>query len=394
MSTSPLRSFLTALSVAFIAMSAAACGDGRNTVRESPFPPMDVRVAKAAVRPLRQTFEAGGIVKARTTAQIASRIAAELLEVRVQPGDRVRQGQIVAALDDRDVAARRAQAQASSLAAQSSAASADAERESAGARLTLARENHRRIESLREKNSATPQELDRAIAELRTAESAVRAAEARAAEVSASVTAAQAATRAAEVAASFSTIVAPFDGLITNRLLEPGNMAAPGVPLLTIETADGFRLEVHIDAARARAVDVGDAAAVNLDGSSVTDAISGRVVEVARAIDPTSHAYLVKVELPPGAAVRSGAFARARFTTEQRQVLAVPLSAIVRRGQLSLVFVVDGTGRARMRAVTAGEKSDDWIEVLAGVQPGETVIVSPPAPLVDGAAVRAIGGRQ
>jgi RND family efflux transporter MFP subunit len=393
MSTSPLRSFLTALSVAFIAMSAAACGDGRNTVRESPFPPMDVRVAKAAVRPLRQTFEAGGIVKARTTAQIASRIAAELLEVRVQPGDRVRQGQVVAALDDRDVAARRAQAQASSLAAQSSAASADAERESAGARLTLARENHRRIESLREKNSATPQELDRAIAELRTAESAVRAAEARAAEVSASVTAAQAATRAAEVAASFSTIVAPFDGLITNRLLEPGNMAAPGVPLLTIETADGFRLEVHVDAARARGIAVGDVAAVNLDDFGA-DAIAGRVVEVARAIDPASHAYVVKVELPPGVAVRSGAFARARFTTEQRQVLAVPLSAIVRRGQLSLVFVVDGTGRARMRAVTAGEKSDDWIEVLAGVQPGETVIVSPPAPLVDGAAVRAIGGRQ
>ena len=152
--------------------------------------------------------------------------------------------------------------------------------------------------ALREKNSATPQELDRAIAELRTAESAVRAAEARAAEVSASVTAAQAATRAAEVAASFSTIVAPFDGSITNRLLEPGNMAAPGVPLLTIETADGFRLEVHVDAARARGIDVGDVAAVNLDDFGA-DAITGRVVEVARAIDPASHAYVVKVELPP-----------------------------------------------------------------------------------------------
>ena len=88
MSTSRLRSFLTALSVASIAMSAAACGDGRSTVRESPSPPMDVRVAKAAVQPLAQTFEAGGIIKARMTAQITSRMAAELLEVRVQPGDR------------------------------------------------------------------------------------------------------------------------------------------------------------------------------------------------------------------------------------------------------------------------------------------------------------------
>jgi multidrug efflux pump subunit AcrA (membrane-fusion protein) len=376
-----------------VAFGAGGCGDGREAERSTASTPIEVRTAKATVQPLAQTFEAGGIIKARTTALITSRIAAELREVRVQPGDRVRQGQIVAVLDDRDLAARRVQAHASFLAAQSGAASADAEREMAGARLTLARETHGRIEALRQKNSATPQELDRATSELRTAEAGARAAAARSAEAAAQVTAAQAAEQAADVAASFSAIAAPFDGLITNRLLEPGNMAAPGVPLLTIETTDGFRLEVQVDAGRARSIDMGATALVDLDGPGEGESLTGRVVEVARAVDPMSHAYLVKVELPPSAAVRSGAFARARFSSEQRQVLVVPSAALVRRGQLSLVFVVDSERRARGRAVTPGEGSDGVIEVLAGIQPGEAVIVGPPASLADGSDVRESGGR-
>jgi RND family efflux transporter MFP subunit len=261
------------------------------------------------------------------------------------------------------------------------------------ARLALARANHQRIEQLRERNSATPQELDRSTAEMRMAEAAVRAAVARAAEASASVAAAQAASREAEVTASFSSIAAPFNGLVTNKLLEPGNMASPGVPLLTIETTDGFRLEVQIDETRVRSLDLGDAAAVKLAGNEEEDAITGRVVEIAPAVDPAAHAFVVKVELPLAAAVRSGMFARARFEIDERKALVVPASAIVHRGQLSLVFAVDSTRHARMRAITAGARSGDFVEALSGVQPGEMVIVNPSSSLTDGAAVRAAGER-
>jgi RND family efflux transporter MFP subunit len=225
------------------------------------------------------------------------------------------------------------------------------------------------------------------------AEAGARAAGARLAEASASVSAAQATGRAAEVAASFSSIAAPFDGLVTNRLLEPGNMAAPGVPILTIETTDGFRLEVQIDAARAGSVRIGDTAAIELEDHGVADTIAGRVVEIARAIDPAAHAFVVKIQLPAGVAVRSGVFARARFESGMRKALAVPASAIVRRGQLSLVFIADTGRHARMRAVTAGAQSGDSVEVLAGIQPGDAVIVNPPASLVDGAEVRVTGGQ-
>jgi multidrug efflux pump subunit AcrA (membrane-fusion protein) len=383
---------MKALAVIVILSGAAACSHDA-PMRSDARAAIDVRVATAAVAPVPQTFEAGGVVTARMTAQLSPRIAAELRELTVQPGDRVRKGQILAVLDDRDLAANRARAHASVEAARSAAASAGAERESAEARLALARANHQRIEQLRERNSATPQELDRATAELHMADAGVRAARARVDEASASIAAAQAAGRSADATASFSTIAAPFDGLVTNRLLEPGNMAAPGTPLLTVETTDGFRLEVQVDAARARTIDVGDTVAVELEGQDEADTVTGRVVEVARAIDPGTHAFVVKVQLPAGTAVRSGAFARARFARGGRNALVVPESALVRRGQLSLVFVVDSSRHARMRAITPGARAGDSVEVLAGVQPGETVVVNPPAPLVDGSEVRATGGR-
>jgi multidrug efflux pump subunit AcrA (membrane-fusion protein) len=384
---------MKALAVIVILSGAAACSRDTAPMRSDARAAIDVRVATAAVAAVPQTFEAGGVVAARMTAQMSPRIAAELRELTVQPGDRVRKGQILAVLDDRDLAANRARAHASVAAAQSGAASAGAERESAEARLALARANHQRIEQLRDRNSATPQELDRATAELHMADAGVRAARARVDEASASITAAQAAGRSADATASFSTIAAPFDGLVTNRLLEPGNMAAPGTPLLTVETTDGFRLEVQVDAARARALNVGDAVTVELEGQDEADTLTGRVVEVARAIDPGTHAFVVKIQLPAGTAVRSGTFARARFERGERNALVVPESALVRRGQLSLVFVVDSSRHARMRAITPGARAGDSVEVLAGIQPGETVVVNPPAPLVDGSEVRPLGGR-
>jgi RND family efflux transporter MFP subunit len=390
MSISSLRRRSQALPVFLILMSTAACRSAE-TAPETTSAPVSVRVSRVALQTLAATFEAGGVIKARTTAQVSSRIAAEVREITVQPGDRVRQGQILAILDDRDLAARRAQAHASLAAAKSGTASAEAERASADARVALARASHHRFEQLRERNSATPQEMDRATAELRMAEAGLRAVSARVSEASAAVAAAEAAVRAAEVAASFSTIAAPFAGLITNRLLEPGNMASPGQPLVTIESTDGFRLEVQIDAARARFLQVGDTAAIALEGHGEDETMTGRVVEVARAIDPSGHAFVVKVQLPAGVDVRSGTFARARFTIDERETLTVPASAIVRRGQLSLVFVVDTDRRARMRAVTAGARSGSMVEALAGVQPRETVIVDPPASLLDGADVRIIG---
>jgi RND family efflux transporter MFP subunit len=117
--------------------------------------------------------------------------------------------------------------------------------------------------------------------------------------------------------------------------------------------------------------------------------LPGRVAEIARAVDAASHAFLVKVELTPDARLRSGAFARVRFGGETRQALTVPETAILRAGQLPTMFVVTSDGRARRRVIRTGDADEGRIEVLAGLAPGERVILAPPPGLRDGDPVSA-----
>jgi RND family efflux transporter MFP subunit len=261
---------------------------------------------------------------------------------------------------------------------------AEADRQAAEAGLALARLTHQRIADLKAKNSATQGELDEAVANLRGAEARMSVAEARVAEARASIDSAAAGASAAGVAASYATLKAPFDGIVTEKSVDPGNMASPGTPLVTVEDDRAFRLEVRLDESRAAFVHAGDEVRVRFDGAS--DA-AGRVAVVERMLDPGSHDFLVKIDLPPGTTLRSGMYGRAAFRGAPRTGLAVPEAAIVRRGQLFSVFVVDADNHARLRLVNASEPADGRVEIRAGVQAGERVVLSPPPALVDGSPV-------
>jgi RND family efflux transporter MFP subunit len=354
---------------------------------------IEAHTAVAAIRELPQTFEAGGVVRARHTAAIVSRIVAEVREVRVRPGDRVKRGDVLVRLDDRDLRAAQGRARASARAAAQAATAANAEWQAAQAGLALARATHDRVSSLHAKNSATPHEFDEAVAGMKAADARRLGAHARVAEAAAGVEAAGSAQREAEVAASFALLTAPFDGIVTQKLIEPGNMAAPGAPLLTIEDAGGFRLEVSLDEARASPVTLGSRVEVELlerqEESVSPPALAGRVAELARTIDPGAHAALVKIDLPSAPGVRSGMFGRARFAGPGHRALAVPAQSIVRRGQLTLVFVVDARDRARMRLVRLSRAAGDHVEVVAGLDAGERIVVDPPASIADGAPIGA-----
>jgi len=350
--------------------------------------PVYVQVVAVSEQDLAEPFEIGGDVRARESATITSRIVAEVRAVLVKPGDRVRTGQLLAILDARDLAAGRAHAQAGVAAAEHAAALAAAEKQGAEAAATLATATHRRIAELRAKNSATAGEMDEAEAGLQAAQARVTSAEAQLAQAAAGIDVAKAAAHAAVVSESYATLTAPFDGVVTQTLIDPGNMAAPGVPLLTVEDGRAFRLEVRIDEARAALVALGQSVQVAIDGAGAP-ALAGRVTEVARVLDPNAHAFLAKIELPPVDGVRAGMFGRARFPGHVHRALAVPETAIVRRGQITSLFVVSEPRVARLRLVTIGEPVNGQVEVRAGLDPGEHVIAGPPPTLVDGAPVSA-----
>jgi multidrug efflux pump subunit AcrA (membrane-fusion protein) len=342
--------------------------------------PIAVATARAAMTDVPGAIDSGGVVQARTTATITARILAPVREVRVSPGDRVRQGQTLLVLDGDDLAASARAARSTILVAEQGSKAAAAELRAAEAGLALARASHDRVAGLQARRSATAQELDDATATLRSAEARVAAAAARVLQAASAVESARAASDQASTTESFTTIAAPFDGMVTEKMVEPGNMASPGVPLLRLEDTREFRLEVRVDESRIGQTRNGDSVLVFL-GAAAT-AITGTVVEVSRAVDADARAFLVKIALPDAPGRRSGEFGKARFSGTPRRVLTIPSSAIVRRGQLTSVFVVDNDV-ARTRLVNLRES-----EVLAGLAESEMVILSPEADVTDGRRVR------
>jgi RND family efflux transporter MFP subunit len=299
---------------------------------------------------------------------------------------------VLVTFDGRELDANRARAAAEVTALERTHAAALADRAAADAILTLARTSHGRIAALHARDAATTQELDEAVSALHVAEARQAAADAQAAATAASLDGARQSEAAARAAASYATLAAPFDGLITERLVDPGALAAPDTPLLRIEDTKRFRLEVVVDESRLSSISEGSPVEVVLDDDQSegepTTSLTGTISEISRTVDVGSHSFLVKIDLPAHAAMRSGVFARARFATGSQELLTIPAGAIVPQGQLSTVFVISTDQRAQMRVIDTGIRGADWVEVLAGVSVGDRVILSPVG-IHDGTTVRA-----
>jgi multidrug efflux pump subunit AcrA (membrane-fusion protein) len=370
--------------VVVTASIAAACSE-RPRAAEPERAPAKVSIGQVAMADVATRFETGGIVRASGTALIASRIAAPIAHVHVRAGDQVRHGAVLMTLDAREVRANRTRATAASVSAAEATRAAEADVRAADSTLVLARATHDRISGLHAKRSATAQELDQAVAAFAAADAQATGARARLAAANASREAAEAAADSAEIGTTYAVLRAPFDGIVTERLADAGSTALPGATLLVLEDPSAFRLETQIDEARAALIAAGQTVEVRLNTDP--DAwIRGRVVEVAR-VDPASHSFLVKVELPLAAGMRSGLFGRARFAGATRRTLTVPQSALVRRGQLTFVFVVDGDRRARLRPVSVAAVGGDRVEALAGLHERDAIVLTPPASLTDGTRV-------
>jgi RND family efflux transporter MFP subunit len=367
-----------------MASIAGGCTAAREPVKDAVPAAVTVQVARVAVGDVSSPSEAGGIVRARTTAAIASRIMAPVAAVHVRAGDRVRRGQPVVTLDAREIRANNARAIAAAAAAEEAVRAAEADTRAAEAGSKLARVTYDRIKGLSDRQSATAQELDQAAAAADAADGQLTGTRARAASAAASRDAANAAVQAAGVSVTYTVLSAPFDGVVTERSTDPGSMAVPGAPLLTIEDAGAFRLEVPLDEANAFHVDVGGTVDVRVD--ALGSWMPARVTEVAR-VDPASHSFLLRIDLPGDPRLRSGLFGRARFPGPPRRALTVPASAVFRRGQLTFVWTVDREDTARLRPITVGVTAGDRVEALAGVGDGDRVVLDPPASLSDGGRI-------
>ena len=179
----------------------------------------------------------------------------------------------------------------------------------------------------------------------------------------------------------YTEIVAPFDGVITRKLADVGDLAAPGKPLLQMENPATLRLEADVPEALIGNVKPGDKLAVRI--ATVTNEISGTVAEMSPAADPNSRTFLVKLDLPDVPGLRSGQFGRVAVPVGEVSAIRVPVSAVIQRGQMELVFVV-ANGHAQLRLVKTGARVGDEVEVVSGLDSGEQVVTEGASALTDG----------
>ncbi len=223
---------------------------------------------------------------------------------------------------------------------------------------------------LRAQKSVSPQEFDEVATRARSASARVAALRSQQAE-------AVAAVAAARTMQGYTRIQAPFDGVVTERKVDPGAMAAPGTPLLTVEKIGALRLEVAVDESLLSAVRVGPAVPVVMEAFADSP-MQGKVARIVPSADPGSRSFLVKIDLPPNKGLYSGMFGHAMFARgSTRDVLTIPRSALVTHGSMQSVYVVGPNQVAEVRYISTGNSHGDEIEVLSGLSSGESIVDSP-----------------
>jgi RND family efflux transporter MFP subunit len=268
-------------------------------------------------------------------------------------------------------------------------AEATAGASAAKANVDLAQTTYRRMSELHAKRSVTDQELDEASARLKAAQGGYDAAQSRLKQLSAKMAQVDQEVRMSSLQRGYTTVTAPFAGTITSRSAEPGMLAMPGVPLFTLERSGAFRLEANVEETRLASLRVGGNVEVRLGDAEET--IAGRISEIVPSIDAASRSGIVKIDLPAStsATVRTGAFGRAIFPQTSgpaRAALTIPANAVIERGQLQSVYVVED-GIAHLRLVTTGTTRAGRAEVLSGLSGGEKLVLPPFGSLADGSPV-------
>ncbi len=336
-------------------------------------------------------YEAIGNIQPKVVTTLSSKVMGNVLEVLKREGDTVKAGETVVKIDARDVASDLAGARAglSEAAAMKTEIdrglqAAQAQKQQADAGLKLAESSFQRIRELFEKKSVSKQEFDQAEAAFTSARAQVAGAqaqidslEAKKSTVSARMSQAQAGISKVETIKDLAEVTAPFGGRVTARRIEPGMLAAPGVPLLTIEDSSQLRFEAMVPERFIASITEGMQVEVTIDALAGRT-FSGLVAEILPSADALSHTFIVKIALAAQPGLKSGMYARGAFVIGTETVLLVPPAAVEIRGQLEGVWV-ESDGKPVYRLIRAGRTMPGGVEILSGLKPGDRFLPTPPA---------------
>lgn len=354
----PVFLFLTAVAFTF---TTAGC---RKKTEEPVKRPVvsGVKVQSVSLSKVDNIYEVTGTVKSSQTSLIASRVMGMVNAVNAKEGDYVRQGQLLLTIDDRDAVQR---VRAARMAV-----------ESAKQNQVMAEKTWQRYKKLFDESVVSLQEMDRVETQKKIADAEYDRMKAMAEE--------------AETYMSFTKVTAPASGRITEKRIEAGSMAAPGMPLFVMEAEGGSYIEVAIDSGAGNSVRRG--MAVQAEVETENRPVDGIIREVFPSVDPVSHTFTAKIgfrDLKP----RSGLFARVSIPLGRKDAIVVPAQAVVQKGQLTGVYAVDGQGLVSYRLVRTGKVFVKGTEILSGLKAGDRIITAGVERVIDGGMIEGEGVR-
>lgn len=326
------------------ALLTAACHKNEPADRTAEtLPAIDARVIETTTIDLPVHEEVVGTVQPALQATVSSKTTGRIIEMKAIPGVEVKQGELLAKVETPQLEAALARAEAG---------------------LENARGEAERYRSLRDKGSVSQRDIDRV-------ETQLRVAVAERDQIRSQLDEAE--------------IVAPFTGRITRRHLDTGDLVQPGTPVCRIEDPSRLRFEMHVAETLANRIELGRRfkVAVGPDGVET----EGTVAEVSPAADTGSRTFLVKLDLPAGKKLPAGQFGRAFLPRGSRPAIVVPALALLQRGQLSYVAVVDAGNIAHLRIVRTGHEGPEGVEILSGIKEGERILAELPTDFAGGTPV-------
>jgi multidrug efflux pump subunit AcrA (membrane-fusion protein) len=363
--------------------------------------PLAVSVTQTQLVELRREVEAVGTLAARDETVVSAEVEGRVAKLVADMGDRVVAGAPLVMLDaeklryrvdEHRAALDQTRARLGARGAELPDAEQTPEVVSAQAQLTEAGQRLTRAKQLAEKDLLPAQELERAETELETARAAHAAALASARNLLAEVNAREAALNGAARALEDATIRAPFDGVVAQRLVSPGQFVSVQTPVMRIVRLHPLRLTADIPERFGPAIQVGHTVSVRVD--AYPDApVEGRVTRISPAVDTRSRAFAIEAEIPnEDGKLKPGTFARARILTDRiDRTLAIPVTAVQTRYGRSLVFIVRD-GKLAASEVKLGDRLGARVEILEGLEPGLTIVSEGVEGLTDGQEVAPRGG--
>lgn len=398
--------------------------------QEAVLPAIAVETLAVTPQSAPSALELSGTIRPIDQALLSTRVTGRITQLSLEEGDRVTQGQVVARIDVTDMAAQANQARSGVVQAESGVAQAQSglmqarselsraqallsqlasQRIEVQAALQLAQIDQRRMDQLQSAGAIARDRLDQANttlaqakakvaqvdAGMRQAQAAVTQSQAAIAQSQATVERAEAAAAQAEfgvtaatAGVSYGKVVAPFDGVVVQKLAYAGELAAPGTPLLKLESQDRLQLEIAVPEDNLRLVRRGQSVQVRVDAANQT--YRAAVSQIVPSADANSRSFLVKIPLPSSEQLIAGMFGRLLLPQTAQPRMTIPTAALIRRGQLQGVFVVQLRTQqptAMLRWVKTGKVHHDRVDVEAGLMAGDRLITSNLAQLVDGQPV-------